>query len=220
MREINGLSLVDRVVKSALGVSKCDGGTKAVISTDIEEIHLGRYKHLPPDTGRFIISHPRPPELCTDTALAWDVWQDAVKAAEKHFNRSWEYHLYLEPTSPCRTLEDIQDVIALLQDHESVCTVSESPIHPKKIFPLKENEFYLSPFDNFHVMNNTPRQDLGRLDYYIKNGIAYGCNNYRMEYKDTMLDPDTYFHIIDRPVVNIDREEDFLYAEALLDKRE
>ena len=97
MREINGLSLVDRVVKSALGVSKCDGGTKAVISTDIEEIHLGRYKHLPPDTGRFIISHPRPPELCTDTALAWDVWQDAVKAAEKHFNRSWEYHLYLEP---------------------------------------------------------------------------------------------------------------------------
>jgi CMP-N-acetylneuraminic acid synthetase len=206
-RDLCGMPLVCHAIKIALLTDK-DWTT--IVTSDIGNVESLNKKN------EYLHYHSRPPELCTDTALAWDVWQDAVKAAEKHFNKTWDIHLYLEPTSPCRTAEDIQDVIALLQDNESVCTVSESPIHPKKIFPLKENEFYLSPFDNFHIMNNTPRQNLGRLDYYIKNGICYACTDKRMKTATTMLDPDTYFHIIDRPVVNIDREEDFLFAEALL----
>lgn len=200
LRSVMGGTLVD---------SACDIGYKfgvIMLTTDIPE-YISRYKY------KRIYFYQRPPELCTDTSLAWDVWRDAVKAAETHFGRTWDIHLYLEPTSPCRTKEDIQKCIDLIKSgKESVCAVSKAPT-PEKFIRLEDNKVFCMDFDGF--LNNKPRQ-LYSQNWYKKNGICYACTDERIKTAETMLDPSTHFLVIKRPVVNIDSEEDFLFAEALM----
>lgn len=152
--------------------------------------------------------HERPAELCHDTALAWDTWRDAATD-----QGNYDIHLYLEPTSPCRTVQDIQDIIKLFWKEElnSLYTVSESPTHPDKIFKIPSSVVYSDAF-----YNNQPRQ-LYPDKYFVKNGICYACSDIRMGNADTMLDFDSYSYLINRPVVNIDREVDFVFAKALLE---
>ena len=172
-----------------------------VITTDIRELYkLDNHRE-----GGSLMVRERPKELCNDTALAWDVWRDAALPG-------YDIHLYLEPTSPCRTAQDVKDCVATLVETEgwSLFTVSESPVHPQKIFELPSRVIRSA---NFY--NNTPRQDYPG-HYFVKNGICYACTDERMQKGKTMLDIDSYAYTIHRPVVNIDREVDFLFAEALL----
>jgi len=159
----------------------------------------------------------RPEVLCTDTALAWGTWQDAVKAAQRLFRKSYDVFVYLEPTSPLRTAADVEYCIGgVISGEQSICTVSRAA-HPSKVFELYRNKLY----DDYNgvkysdFLNNVPRQLL-EGDFYAKNGICYACDTFRMKNGLTMVDENTYFIETDHPVVNIDTEEDFLYAEALL----
>ena len=203
MRELAGVPLLAHTL---LITEKLN--TNYIITGDIDDFIPYNYLGM---------RHHRLAELCTDTALAWDVWQDAVKAAESHFNRTWDIHLYLEPTSPCRTEEDIQKCIDLIQSgKESVCTISKAPT-PEKFIQIDENKIFCMDFDGF--LNNKPRQ-LYPDNWYRKNGICYACTDKRMKSATTMLDPTTHFLIIKRLVVNIDSEEDFFIAEILLNKED
>ena len=198
MRPVNGVSLVDRALRLA---NDLDG--HIVVTTDIPEL-LSR-------TGdKATIYHERPTELCTATALAWDVWRDAVKAAELRFSRTWEQHAYMEPTSPCRRKTDVLD--CLNRDEDSVCTVSRTH-HPFKAFSAKAGKLVVSVRpDGF--LNNVPRQTYDG-DWFVKNGICYTCSDQRMQSAQTMLDEETFLLEIERPVVNIDTERDFILADLL-----
>lgn len=179
---------------------------ETVITTDIKQIYL-----------YFPAKHRvRPDELRTDTALAWDVWGDAVIAAELMYGKTWDIHLYLEPTSPCRTTEDIQKCIDLIESGcDSVCTMSKAP-NPEKFIQLSDKGIVTMDFDGF--MNNKPRQ-LYPNNWYMKNGICYACTDKRMKEAKTMLDPATHFLFIKREVVNIDTELDLKIAEQLINNQ-
>jgi CMP-N,N'-diacetyllegionaminic acid synthase len=202
MREFRGFPLMEYTILFAMPFGE------VFLSTNIPDIENGSFYD-----GVSITRYDRPEELCTDTAIAWDVWQDAVKAAEAHFNTTWDIHLYLEPTSPCRTAEDIQECVKILTDNKncnSVCTLSEST-PPEKLIRLGKQT--LTPdYDGW--MNNTPRQ--AYEPWYKKNGICYACTDKHMKHSRTILDPLTKYVITDRAVVNIDKHEDFILAEALM----
>lgn len=205
LREMSGKPLVQYAIEIAEII-----GANCILTTDIDDL-------IQNGSQLTCAIRQRPSELCTDTALAWDVWRDAVKAAEIVFGRTWDIHLYLEPTSPCRTADDLQhsiDTIAKGKIH-SYCTLSKAPT-PHKLVQINGNNKFTYDFDGF--MNNKPRQ-LYEDNWYRKNGIVYACSDKRMKTATTMLDPATHFHIIDRPVINIDTEEDFLFAEALLARK-
>lgn len=175
-----------------------------IVTTDNPDI----YNRLSDEFGYYYYS-----DLHTDVSLAWDIWQDAVKAAEIYFNKTWDIHLYLEPTSPCRTEADIERCIELIKEgHDSVCTMSKAPV-PEKFIRIDEGGVYCMDYEGF--MNNKPRQ-LYENNWLMKNGICYACTDKRMKEATSMLDPATHFYLIKRKVVNIDCEEDFLFAEALL----
>jgi len=197
LREINGKSLIDLAVH----VSHKSG--TVIVSSDIKLI---------PHTNYEIYHYDRPADLCTDQSLAWDVWQDAVKTAEWHFKQTFDYHLYLEPTSPCRTPTDLTECLSWLRNGKSsVCTLSKTP-PPQKAVQFNNNQVVCMDFDGW--MNNRPRQAYG--EWYKKNGICYGCTDRRMKSEKTMLDPTTHYVITERTVVNIDTEEDLKLAADIL----
>ena len=205
LRTINGISLIDWAVDAGHTFGPI------VLTSNLPEFDkwYGR-------ADERIYYHSRPVELCGSTALAWETWQDAVRAAERALNRSWEYHLYLEPSSPCRTKDDLSDALSALQRGESsYCTVSPAP-KPSKLFRLHKNRIEGLPNNLFHIYNNTPRQALRDSLHYQKNGLVYACTDERMKSATTMLDQETYIEIVERPVVNIDTEADLILAEKLL----
>jgi CMP-N,N'-diacetyllegionaminic acid synthase len=155
-----------------------------------------------------------------DNHLAWDAWQFGAKSM---FAGNFDMHIYLEPTSPCRTIEDVTSTIKTLDANlmfgvTSVCTVSPS-IHPAKLFRVEGHHAVRVDGHLKGIMwNNAPRQSL-KNNFFKKNGICYACTQWRMSHADTILDENTFFKIIDRPVVNIDTEEDLLFAEALINAK-
>lgn len=155
-----------------------------------------------------------------DNHLAWDAWQFGAKSM---FAGNFDMHIYLEPTSPCRTIEDVTSTIKTLDANlmfgvTSVCTVSPA-IHPSKVFKVNNGKAERVGGHGDEVMwNNAPRQSL-KGNFYRKNGICYACTKFRMSHANTMLDQDTHFHLIDRPVVNIDSATDLLFAEVLINQQ-
>jgi CMP-N,N'-diacetyllegionaminic acid synthase len=202
MREFRGFSLTEYTILFAMPFGE------VFLSTNIPDIENDSFYD-----GVSITRYERPPELCTDVALAWDVWQDAVKSAEAHFNKTWDIHLYLEPTSPCRTTSDIEECVKILTDskkYNSVCTISETT-PPYKMIKLG-NPCVTPDYNGW--MNNTPRQ--AYEPWYKKNGICYACTDKHIKESKTILDPLTKYVITKHPCVNIDSEADFILAEALM----
>jgi len=73
----------------------------------------------------------RPPELASDTATALSVAEHAVDWMNEMVAETFSHILYLQPTSPLRTGDDIQNAVAIAKKtHDAVVSVCEPPQHP------------------------------------------------------------------------------------------
>ncbi|MBI3441050.1 MAG: acylneuraminate cytidylyltransferase family protein [Proteobacteria bacterium] len=99
IRPLHGLPLIAHTVRQALAWPR---KLKVVVSTDAEEIaEIAR--HHGAETP-FL----RPAELATDTIAKMPVLIHALEASEKHYGMKFDVMLDLDPTSPVRTVEDIE----------------------------------------------------------------------------------------------------------------
>lgn len=99
IRPLHGLPLIAHTVRQALAWPR---KLKVVVSTDAEEIAEVARRHGA-DTP-FL----RPAELATDTIAKMPVLIHALEASEKHYGMKFDVMLDLDPTSPVRTVEDIE----------------------------------------------------------------------------------------------------------------
>ncbi len=118
----NILPLVDKplIVWTIEAAKKSKYINKIVVTSDDDEI-----LNISKANGAEIIK--RPDELATDTATSFDVIVHSIKSLEKY-----DYVVLLQPTSPLRDQEDIDNAIELLLDKSasaiiSVCEVDHSP---------------------------------------------------------------------------------------------
>ena len=74
----------------------------------------------------------RPPDLATDTAGKWAVWQHALEACERHYGTPVDVYVDLDCTSPLREVNDISRAIAqfLRADVDAVFSVCEARKNP------------------------------------------------------------------------------------------
>jgi CMP-N-acetylneuraminic acid synthetase len=161
IRPINGLKLLDWTCNLALHL-----GFDTVLSTDIED-------YTPPQG---IVKLNRIPSLANSHALAHHVWQNANYEAGKRFNRTWNYHIYLEPTCPLRVVEDVLNCLEIVTSgkSESAFTVSEAPVQLSRMFCLTPDDTIMAQGDvSRPLFANTPRQKLKGNTYYVKNGACY-----------------------------------------------
>ena len=156
----------------------------------------------------------RPVELATDKAGMTEVINDALGRIGKEY----DIVILLQPTSPFRSSEDIDNALELLilKDAKAVVAVCEVDHHPywsNELPPDGSMKDFLKK-----EAINTQRQDL--RDFYRINGAIYlAYVPYLKEHKGFFGDG-TFAYIMPRErSVDIDNENDFQFAEFLMTER-
>lgn len=207
LQQIHGRTLIARACATA---AACPSVTYVTISSD------------DPDMGAEGVAHgahtfiERPPSLAHDEATSADAWQHAWRHAESAQGMRFDVSVWLQPTSPSRTVDDVERTIsAVVKGHTgSAVTVSPVPSHfaPEKQLVLTD-EGSLAAYVSGGVPN-VRRQDLARS--YWLNGHCYAARRHPFLEAGVVITPDTAPVVVDRPTVNIDEPFDLELARWML----
>lgn len=208
IKPLNGKELIAYTIETALQ-SKLDD---VIVSTDdvnIKNVAL-KYGALVP----FI----RPAELASDKAASIPVAIHGLQEMEKLNNTTYDAIMLLQPTTPFRSVDDINQSIETLIESGSDSVISVKDVqanHPARMKYLVGNQLMDPPFCEEYENQN--RQELET--YYIRNGAIY------LTRRDVLLGgsykgKDCRAHIMpDERSVNIDNLMDFEYAEWLISRK-
>ena len=128
---LGGLPMIGWTLRAAGEATRLD---RCLVSTDDPQI--ARVAGKLGGEAPFL----RPAELATDEAPTLGAVQHAVNWCEQESNQRVEIVVVLQPTSPLRTADDIDEAIALLEEtgSESVETVCLDQEHPQHLSTLDE----------------------------------------------------------------------------------
>jgi CMP-N,N'-diacetyllegionaminic acid synthase len=203
--DLAGKPLIAWTIEAALGSKYID---RVIVSTDDKEIATISKKYGAD------VPFMRPSELATDEAKSVDVVLHLLEKLKK-IREKYDYIILLQPTSPLRTTQNIDDSVELLQARKSdavisVCKVEHSPLWCNLI-PDDDLSNFLD-----HSILNKRSQDLEQ--YYRLNGAIYLCNAEKLkEEKAFFLKNRCSAYKMNRESsVDIDSRMDFLYASVCI----
>lgn len=114
----------------------------------------------------------RPPELSTDHATTIDAVRHSLDYLSRQEKRQFDYTVLLEPTSPLRENDDIDRMLAALEDNadqfDAIVSVGEVKEHPSITKRLVGKR--LEPFCA-ELTTSSRRQD--NIPAYFPYGVAY-----------------------------------------------
>jgi len=184
--------------------------SKVIVSTDDKEI-----ANLSKSLGAEV-PFMRPPKLATDAALSIDVMMHALKKMEDLDKKRYNILVMLQPTTPFRTSQDIDNGIELLLrgGADSVISVvnvgAHHPLRMKRIV----NDGWLINYIEQGMEDMRPRQELPPV--YIRNGSLYiTWRNVLLQGSFVGSNCKAYIMPPERSV-NIDTKFDIILAEYLL----
>jgi len=206
IRLLGGMPLIRHTIKEAVKSKYID---KLILSTDSDEIaDVCREAGLE-------IPFMRPAELAQDNSRAIDTYIYTLKRMETEFNYRADILVVLQPTSPLRTVEDIDGSIEMLINKGadsviSVCEVEHSPYWYKTL----DKEHKIQPFTSCSDANAN-RQELPSV--YRPNGAVYVFRNELIVEKQTYYTDKTYAYIMPQErSIDIDTLLDFKIAGLLI----
>jgi CMP-N,N'-diacetyllegionaminic acid synthase len=155
----------------------------------------------------------RPMELAQDHTPGIDPILHAIQ-----FCAGYDYVVLLQPTSPLRTVEDIDGCISFCLDNQASACVSVTAVDKSPYWMYTLNSSYqLSPLiqtDNLIAR----RQDLPEI--WALNGAVYVSNTTWLVQSKTFLTEDTLGFVMPMErSMDIDSKMDFDLAEFLLSRR-
>jgi CMP-N,N'-diacetyllegionaminic acid synthase len=199
--DLAGKPLIAWTIEASLKSQYID---QVIVTSDDDEI-LDISKRLEAEIIK------RPKELATDTASSFDTVKHAIDNSIL-----CDFIVLLQPTSPLRTNQHIDEAIELLISKNadaivSVCEMDHSPLW-SNILP--EN----ASMENFirDEIKNKRSQDLEK--YYRLNGAIYICKMDKLlDEKSFMLKDNIFAYQMDRKSsVDIDSAIDFSIAKCLI----
>ena len=114
----------------------------------------------------------RPKKLSTDTASTFEVVKHALQYLQAKDGKTFDYVILLEPTSPLREDNDIDNMLECLSKNSSnfdaIISVGEIDEHPSIV--SKIDGLKLKPFHS-DLKKTTRRQD--NVPAYFPYGVAY-----------------------------------------------
>lgn len=202
---LNGKPMIAYTIEAALA---CPSISEVFVSTDDLEIYKLGIKYGAQET--FL----RPSELATDTALAIDNYIYTIDRMSHEKKTTIECFIVLQPTSPLRQSDDIEQAIKLFRINNADSVVSycqeQHPISWHKY--LDENK----KLEDIFPANLQNRQAL-KPSFY-PNGAIY-IFSYKLITLKKYFSDNSYPYIMPRSrSVDIDTIDDFNYAEFLLEK--
>lgn len=207
IKPLAGKPLIHYSIESARKIFSDDS---ICISTDSLQI-----KQIVEETG-LTVPFLRPAEMATDTTGTYEVLLHVIENY-KSSNRQYKYLLLLQPTSPFRSVFDIQQMIELLQrDNEAEMIVSVGISHHNPYFSLFEenNNGYLVKCKEGNFYR---RQDCPPAFYY--NGSVYLMRIDSLTHKPISQFSKVKKYVMEEKYcIDIDTPLDWLICETLLDK--
>lgn len=206
---ICGKPLIQYTIEHAMKSHNLD---KVIVSTDDKEI-----ADISVSLGAEV-PFMRPVELSTDTALTVDVVEHALKKMEEIDDIKYNIAVLLQPTTPFRTGQDIDNGIELLLRgvvDSVVSVVNVGAYHPLRMKRIV-NDGWLINYVDQGFENMSPRQTLPPV--YIRNGALYitWCN---VVMSGTMVGDNCKAYIMPpERSVNIDSKFDIILSEYLIGK--
>jgi len=206
-----GKPLVQWTIEAAM---QSEDITDVVVSTDSDIIaEIAKQCGAP-------VPFMRPDDISGDTATAIDVVKHTVNYfVEKGIH--YDYIIWLQPTSPLRSVSNINQAIATLKAKSadaviSVCECDHSPMWSNTLEEDGNMQNFLSNF----VKKNPRSQALPT--YYRLNGAIYISKVAPLLDQGTFfLSDNVYSYIMDRESsVDIDHHLDFKLAEYLLSEHQ
>jgi CMP-N,N'-diacetyllegionaminic acid synthase len=203
---IAGKPLIAWTIEAA---SRCESIHKIVLSTDDDEI-----ARIALEYGAETL-FMRPSNLAEDTSDHVMVVIHALEWLAENEGLIPEYVFLLQPTSPLRTSEDIDNAVELASERnaDAVIGVHEFKWHPSLAKQI-DNDGRLKAFQ---TIRKTPlrRQDLERLFY--PNGAVYLFRREVILQQRTFFPENTYAYVMPRErSIDIDTLLDLQLAEYIL----
>jgi len=203
--DVGGNPLIKYTIDAALGSKML---THCIVSTDSDEI-----SDVALSCGA-LVPFKRPKHLSDDKALSLPVMQHAVEFMEAKQGYEYDLVIMLQPTTPLRQTEDIDDAINLLVDTnaDSVISVVEvEGYHPLRMKRVVDGRL-INYIDQGHE-DMRPRQELPPV--YIRNGAIYATRRDILIKKNSFIGTDSRAYIMpSERSVNIDTLKDLLLAQS------
>ncbi len=212
IRVLNGKPLI---AWSILEGKKSRYIDKLIVSTDCEKIAQVA------KNCRVEVPFMRPVELASDTASSINVLLHALDFLEKQGER-YDYLVLLEPTSPLRTVDDIDEPLMKLIEHKSAkAIVSVSKLesaHPNFVVLVNKDEL-IRPFLGGKEVIAKRRQDLS--DAYFPDGTIYISDINYLKQRKTFYHELTLAYPIERyKHFEVDEEMDLVIMKSLMEFRD
>jgi CMP-N,N'-diacetyllegionaminic acid synthase len=204
LKKINKKTLIWLVGKIIKKIKCLD---KAIISTDHHKIAKEAVK------AGIEVPFMRPKKIAGDNISDVDVLKHALSKIEKLDKKKYNIVLMLQPTSPLRTITQINDCLKILikNNADSVWTVSktDTKFHPDKQLLIKNKRlnFFSKKGDKIKA-----RQELSET--YYKNGVCYAITRKCLLEKNSIRGDKCFPLIINEKTVNIDTPEDLRLARS------
>jgi len=205
MRPLNGTPLIGHTIKAAKESRFID---KIWISSDDEKIL--EYSH---EQGGDT-SYPRPAHLGNDETTITEVMDDLLQHRREEINDQ-DLIVLLQPTSPLRTSQDIDQAFDLYLEKKTTTLVSVSRMkeHPYKSLTQHEASWNFLASPPNHLSR---RQDYPNA-YFTINGAIYitTIRHFKEKRLFVVEGTTTLFEMPSEKSVDIDTEADFQLAEIL-----
>ncbi len=209
IKPLNGKPLVAYSIEAA---NKSKFINKLVLSTDSNEISQV--------CSHYDIEIPfmRPAELATDDADATDAYRYTIDRLQKETGYNPDIVVILQPTSPLRTAQDIDNAIEIFlkNNANAVIGVCETDVHPNRIKIIQDDGTIRPRSNRKGVFGN--RQDNDKV--YLHNGNMFVFKPSVLFDESGEYPDKTYPYIM--PVehsTDIDTQHDFDITEFLMRKR-
>jgi CMP-N-acetylneuraminic acid synthetase len=141
-------------------------------------------------------------------------------AGEAHYGRRFDLSVWLQPTSPFRTPDDVERTMRALVDggHKAAATVSRVPGHftPHKILTMDDAGrlgHYLPEGAQIVARQQIP-------PYWYRNGLCYAVTRDTLVERGNIIEEDCAGVVIDGYVVNIDEPIELELARFLADRHQ
>tara|TARA_B100000787_G_scaffold57468_1_gene41807 strand:+ start:7281 stop:7964 length:684 start_codon:yes stop_codon:yes gene_type:complete len=201
-RIIGGKPLIAYSIEAAIKSKSLD---RIVISTDDSDIaEIGQ------SYGVSVIN--RPESLALDDSAVTSAVSHAVKALRDDEAFVTDVVVLLQPTSPLRTVEDIDSAIDVhFKTDMNVCSVSEcGDNHPARMYSILDSRLQsLMP-----KISSLRRQDLPKI--YHRNGALYVFSYPSMVAEGIITESMVPYIMGAESSINIDTELDVALLEAVL----
>jgi len=207
LRLLAGKPLISWTLEAARAAECLD---EIMVTTDSEDIG-----QVARDFGASV-PFMRPAELSTDDAPSNDVVYHALKYYEDQVERSFDYFVLLQPTSPLRTATDIDGAAAYLIEKQARAVVSVSVIeHNSALINVLPEDASLKGFIK-PELKNTRRQDMP-VQYRVNGAIYIGETQLFLQDRDFIPEGSSFaYEMEQRRSIDIDSQLDFDIAEYLL----